>query len=585
MKFNIIFGSILFIFTIFLINNVHGKFNLDGLKKMVKPFKAPCIEQSGVSPDLIDEVNKGNFVDDPQLKCYLMCLFQKLKTIKGGKIVTSSMKSQIQALVEDNLASRMLQLIEACEHFTIHEDLCEASFAYCKCSYQFDSSKEINCQDNEEKMDGAFDQCLKEYDLTDVNLTCFNSCIAVKAGIAGVNCQMDDMPESMKAVMDSCLNKFDVSKDEYITAVKNNDYSINAKNRCLRECFMSESGVMKDGEIKVDKLKELMVGYNPSVTEADIESTHVKCLAQEEGQKMRADHDFAKKRLRCYSACFMKKTNEMNENNQLNMNTISSIEHTLYPEKADEMMKVNCIPHPPPPMTEEMKKNMDECRTELGISMEEERELHRNHDFKNEKLRCMPACLMKKDGVRKARRMIVNWLTLSCIVPTSALRMQKTKVKIHISLGSFISRRTFFMMNSQLFMLIAFIGFCGFKNVQSGMTMDQVENMAKGMRKSCLSKVPIDTQVALNVRKGEFPDDPTFKCYLRCIAKMSKAIKGGKIDEAVILASVALMPVNAERALIAAKKCTSITADDECELAYQYVKCNYEADPEIFFFP
>ncbi|XP_043470471.1 general odorant-binding protein 19d-like [Leptopilina heterotoma] len=63
-------------------------------------------------------------------------------------------------------------------------------------------------------------------------------------------------------------------------------------------------------------------------------------ITKEEGQKMRADHDFAKKRLRCYSACFMKKTNEMNENNQLNMNTISSIEHTLYPEKADEMMKV-----------------------------------------------------------------------------------------------------------------------------------------------------------------------------------------------------------------------------------------------------
>lgn len=37
---------------------------------------------------------------------------------------------------------------------------------------------------------------------------------------------------------------------------------------------------MKDGEMKVDKLKELMVSYNPSVTEADIDSTHVKCLAQ-----------------------------------------------------------------------------------------------------------------------------------------------------------------------------------------------------------------------------------------------------------------------------------------------------------------
>ncbi|XP_043470470.1 uncharacterized protein LOC122503818 [Leptopilina heterotoma] len=122
--------------------------------------------------------------------------------------------------------------------------------------------------------------------------------------VAGVNCQMDDMPESMKAVMDSCLNKFDVSKDEYITAVKNNDYSINAKNRCLRECFMSESGVMKDGEIKVDKLKELMVGYNPSVTEADIESTHVKCLAQ--AQQKTEKCDFANEYGKCADSVFMK---------------------------------------------------------------------------------------------------------------------------------------------------------------------------------------------------------------------------------------------------------------------------------------
>ncbi|XP_051169572.1 uncharacterized protein LOC127286944 [Leptopilina boulardi] len=59
---------------------------------------------------------------------------------------------------------------------------------------------------------------------------------------------------------------------------------------------------------------------------------------------------------------------------------------------------VNCIPQPPP-LTEEMKKNMDECRTELGLTIEEERELHKKRDFDNEKMRCIPACLMKKDGI------------------------------------------------------------------------------------------------------------------------------------------------------------------------------------------
>ncbi|XP_043470468.1 B2 protein-like isoform X2 [Leptopilina heterotoma] len=114
---------------------------MEGLRKMVKSFKAPCIEQSGVSPDLIVEAHiGGNFVDDPQFKCYLMCLFKKFKTIKDGKLSTSTMKSQIQSLVEENTASRIIQLLEACDHLTVHEDLCEASFAYCKCYYEIDSS-------------------------------------------------------------------------------------------------------------------------------------------------------------------------------------------------------------------------------------------------------------------------------------------------------------------------------------------------------------------------------------------------------------------------------------------------------------
>ncbi|XP_051169594.1 uncharacterized protein LOC127286969 [Leptopilina boulardi] len=540
MKINIIIGSV---FILILINNVEGKFNMDGLKKMAKPLKAPCIQQSGVDPELIDAAHKGNFVDDPQLKCYFMCLMQKFKAVKGGKLAVSIMRTQVQALVEDSLAVQMIQVIDACQHHaSLHDDLCESSYAYIKCAYEHNSD-------------------------------------------------------------------------------------------------------MKDGEIKIEKIKELMVSYNPTISEADIDSTHAKCVTEaqqktdkcdmaqeygkcvdannikcdvnvsqcasdllipeEEGKKMRADRDFAKERLRCYSVCFMKKSNELDENNKFHIETISKIEHTLYPEKADEIMKaisicidkvkniedkcdlanayddcvqgnVNCIPQPPP-LTEEMKKNMDECRTELGLTIEEERELHKKRDFDNEKMRCIPACLMKKDGILQDNKEINmdKWYE----------KIQQFKDLTDDMKKSLQDCYEQVIMNSQLLVLIAFIGFCGFKSIECGMSMDQVENMAKGMRKSCLAKVPVDPQLAVNVRNGQFPEDPNLKCYMRCIAKMSKMIKNGKIDEGVVLAQISLMPVNSDRLIAAAKKCTSITADEECELAYQYVKCNYEQDPEIFFFP
>ncbi|XP_051169574.1 general odorant-binding protein 83a-like [Leptopilina boulardi] len=137
MKANIVVGSVL---TIILINNVEGKFNLDGLKKMTKPLKAPCIQQSGVDPALIEAANNKNFVEDPQLKCYFMCVLQKLKTIKSGKIAVSALQAQINALVEDSLAVRLLQLTEACKHTTLIADLCEAAYAYIKCGVEYDNS-------------------------------------------------------------------------------------------------------------------------------------------------------------------------------------------------------------------------------------------------------------------------------------------------------------------------------------------------------------------------------------------------------------------------------------------------------------
>ncbi|XP_043470469.1 general odorant-binding protein 83a-like [Leptopilina heterotoma] len=137
MKLHIFIGSV---FLIVLINNVDGKFNVEGLKKMTKPLREPCIQQSGVSPELVDEARNGNFADDMELKCYYMCLMQKLKVIKGGKLTVSSIKAQAAALMEDSLAARVIELIDACEESAVHDDLCEASFRYVKCAIDFDST-------------------------------------------------------------------------------------------------------------------------------------------------------------------------------------------------------------------------------------------------------------------------------------------------------------------------------------------------------------------------------------------------------------------------------------------------------------
>ncbi|XP_033210142.1 general odorant-binding protein 56d-like [Belonocnema kinseyi] len=124
------------------------------------------------------------------------------------------------------------------------------------------------------------------------------------------------------------------------------------------------------------------------------------------------------------------------------------------------------------------------------------------------------------------------------------------------------------------------------KKAECGMSQDQVDNMAKGMRKSCTSKVPVDLALVEGVVRGEFPDDPNLKCYLRCVMKMTKGIKNGKLEPNMLIAQMSLLPANGDRLIEGVKKCSSeVAADDECELSFRYVKCQYEFDPSVFFFP
>ncbi|XP_043285564.1 uncharacterized protein [Venturia canescens] len=124
--------------------------------------------------------------------------------------------------------------------------------------------------------------------------------------------------------------------------------------------------------------------------------------------------------------------------------------------------------------------------------------------------------------------------------------------------------------------------------VDGAMTMAQMETAAKGFRNVCIPKSGADPDIVAGLRSGNFPEDQKFQCYIKCVMNLLKTIKNNQpLLDPIIKQITVMMPEELqERSIASARKCAVQDFDsDGCVAAWQYIKCQYEADPEVFFFP
>nr|AFG73000.1 odorant-binding protein 2 [Cnaphalocrocis medinalis] len=123
----------------------------------------------------------------------------------------------------------------------------------------------------------------------------------------------------------------------------------------------------------------------------------------------------------------------------------------------------------------------------------------------------------------------------------------------------------------------------------NAMTMKQIKNTGKMMRKSCQPKNNVADEKIDPLGDGVFIDEKEVKCYMACIMKMANTMKNGKPNyEAAIKQVDLLLPEEikqpAKEALAACKKVPD-AHKDPCDAAFHVTKCIYNHNPSIFFFP
>ncbi|XP_024084564.1 general odorant-binding protein 56d-like isoform X2 [Cimex lectularius] len=120
------------------------------------------------------------------------------------------------------------------------------------------------------------------------------------------------------------------------------------------------------------------------------------------------------------------------------------------------------------------------------------------------------------------------------------------------------------------------------------MTQAQMKQAMKTVRNVCLPKSGVSKDALAKMLTGEFDaEDRKLKCYLGCVLGMMQAVKNNKVSLNMIRNQVTKMlaPDVSKKIMAAFESCEGSTGEDNCDLAFNFAKCVYDADPENFFVP
>ncbi|XP_041981620.1 uncharacterized protein LOC121735018 [Aricia agestis] len=109
------------------------------LKNSLKMIKKQCMSKNDVTDDLVGDIDKGKFIEQKPVMCYIACIYQMTQVIKNNKLNYESTLKQIDLMYPPELRGPVKEALEKCKDVaTKYKDVCEASFWTAKCVYDTD---------------------------------------------------------------------------------------------------------------------------------------------------------------------------------------------------------------------------------------------------------------------------------------------------------------------------------------------------------------------------------------------------------------------------------------------------------------
>ncbi|CAH2258895.1 jg12576 [Pararge aegeria aegeria] len=100
-------------------------------------LKKSCMGKNDVTEDLIGDIEKGKFVQERNVMCYIACIYQMSQIIKNNKLSYEASIKQVDTMFPADMRDAMKASIEKCKNISKkYKDLCEASYWTAKCIYE-----------------------------------------------------------------------------------------------------------------------------------------------------------------------------------------------------------------------------------------------------------------------------------------------------------------------------------------------------------------------------------------------------------------------------------------------------------------
>ncbi|XP_050085946.1 general odorant-binding protein lush-like [Anopheles aquasalis] len=103
-------------------------------------MRSACAPKFKVETEMLDNLRKGIFEENPELKCYTMCIAKMAGTItKKGDINIQKTLAQMDAMLPPDMRDKAKEAIHACrETQGKYTDPCDKTFYSTKCLADYD---------------------------------------------------------------------------------------------------------------------------------------------------------------------------------------------------------------------------------------------------------------------------------------------------------------------------------------------------------------------------------------------------------------------------------------------------------------
>ncbi|KPJ06554.1 General odorant-binding protein lush [Papilio machaon] len=107
------------------------------LKNSAKMLKKTCMAKNDVTEDLIGDIQKGKFIEERNVMCYIACIYQMSQIVKNNKLSYEASLKQVDMMYPPELKTSVKASIENCKDISKkYADICEASYWTAKCLYE-----------------------------------------------------------------------------------------------------------------------------------------------------------------------------------------------------------------------------------------------------------------------------------------------------------------------------------------------------------------------------------------------------------------------------------------------------------------